>query len=138
MATVDEAIIALLLADSEVTSRVAERVDPGVRDQGAPLPGLVVNGFDPIPHMNHDGPSDLSEARVQIDAYAETYAQARGLSGAVVRLLHGYRGDVAVDGQTVQIQGVFHEGSIPSFEGDATPRVYRRTLDFIVRAIEPA
>lgn len=137
-ADTEGAVIAKLLATETVTSRVADRIEPGSRSQGSALPSLVLNAYPIASEMTHDGPADAQATRIQIDAYGETDAQRKGLAKAVRLALDGFRGTVEVEGADVVIQGVFGVGGAGDlYEGEAPDRLYRTSLDFIVWAVEP-
>jgi hypothetical protein len=120
----EEQIRALLLADSGVTGMVGARVSWGARGQGAGLPAIVLNVISDVGTYLIDRPSGVSNARVQVDCYAQGYADAKLLSRAVLSVLSGYRGGA--------IQGVFHAGSRDGREGgtNEAERSSRVSLDF--------
>lgn len=81
----------------DLGAAVQAAVGPGVAVewgwslQGSALPRVVmitVSGGDGIAH---DGPTGLTERRVQVDVFAETYKEARDLADAIRRALHGIR-----------------------------------------------
>lgn len=102
-------------------------VDWGARPRGAPLPGIVLMVVsDRAAVRAHDGPSALSEARVQVDLYADTYGQAKTLARTLRAALDGYKsptlGPVFLD-----LQRDFTEA------GDAPDaRIYRAMTDLKV------
>ena len=121
----EEQLRAILLASSGVTSLVpATRINWGVHPQGAPLPGLVLNVASDAEGMVMNGPNGLSEGRVQIDAYAESYSQAKALSRAVIDALHGLR--------TTKFRLVTHVATRDSREGGTNEagRPFRVSMDF--------
>lgn len=88
----EEALRTLLTSSAAITAIApAARINWGVHPQGAGLPALVLNVVSDAEGLTMQGPDGLSEGRVQIDAYAYTYADAKNLSRAVRAVLHGYR-----------------------------------------------
>lgn len=88
----DEALHALLVADTAISARVGGRVFWGMATQGAALPALVltiVSGAD-TPHLT--GTDGLWRYRVQVDCYGLDRPSARLLSRDVISLLNGYAG----------------------------------------------
>ena len=121
----EEQLRALLLASSGVTALApAARINSGTHPQGAGLPGLVLNTISDAEGLTQQGPDGLFEGRVQIDAYAMTYGQAKQLSRAVRAVLHGYSG-----GGFGLVQ---HVATRDSREGgtNEAERPFRVSLDF--------
>ena len=67
-----------------MTALVATRVFPDVAPQDADLPLLVVTVIDDVPASTLNGHvgATLSNARVQVDAYAKTRAEAAAVAAA--------------------------------------------------------
>ena len=128
----EEAIINRLLATAGVTALVGTRVYPGVRTQGAALPALVFNRISGVRDYTMIEASGQVESRVQIDAWAASYAAAKTLARAVRASLSGIAGTYS----GVEVQGVFLDGERDSFEGEAPDRLYRVSMDFNVWAVE--
>lgn len=129
----EEALIAILLAAAGVTTLTGDKVYPGVRPQGSALPAIIFNRISGRPGYVMSGPDGSSESRVQIDAYADSYAATKALARAVRSTLSGLRG--AHHGVT--FQGVFLESARDGFEGENPERIFRVSMDFTVWAVEP-
>jgi hypothetical protein len=127
---VEEALIAWLLAGPEVAALLGDRLTPGVRTQGAALPSAVFNLVGDLPDITNDGESGLSEARIQLDAYGQTYAQAKALARAMRARLSGWRGQV----DDWAIQGAFQQTARDTFTHDAPEKIHGVSTDFIVWA----
>lgn len=93
----EEALRSLILAHAGIAATVDTGVDWGVRQQGAPLPGLNLHLISGIPQMKFSGPAGWSRDRVQIDCWARSFKAARDLgdflAGEPTGLLLGWRGD---------------------------------------------
>ena len=121
----EEQLRALLLASSGVTTLApAARINWGSHPQGAALPGVVLNVISDAEGMVMNGPNGLSEGRVQIDAYADSYSQAKALSRAVIAALHGLR--------NTNFRLVTHVSTRDSREGgtNEAERPFRVSMDF--------
>lgn len=88
----EETIIAALLADPQVAGLVGTRVEPGRRSQGAAFPSVVFNRISGEPVLSDDAPgaADLTDSRIQVDCWAETYPAAKLLARAVRAALRGF------------------------------------------------
>lgn len=123
----EEALRALLLASSGVASLApSARINWGAHPQGADLPSLVLNTISGSEGLTMSGPDGIETSRVQIDAYAHTYAGAKILSRAVIAALHAYRSGA--------FRLVVHEGTRDSREGGSNEaeRPFRCSMDFTV------
>lgn len=119
----EEDLRALLLDDAAVAALAAE-VSWGEHPQGSALPGVVLTMISGAEGITMSGPDGLREARVQVDCWAEAYADALDLSRAVVAVLHGHRG--------AAFQGVFHLSTRDGREGGSNQAdmPFRVSLDF--------
>lgn len=101
-------------------------VDWAARPRGAALPGVVLTLVSDVSGHTHSGPDGLSEARVQVDVYAPTFAAAKRLARAL---------RAGLDGHSDGVMGaVFFAMARDTVEEGETPdqRVYRSMLDFTV------
>ena len=123
----EEQLRALLLNDSGVSGRVGTRVNFGAHPQGQPFPAIVLNTISETEGYTLQGPNGVTNTRVQVDCYAQTYGAAKRLSRAVRSLLSGH--------QQGAFQGVFLAGSREGREGGSNDaeRPYRASLDFMVQ-----
>lgn len=123
----EEELRAILLATAGVTTLCGNRIDFGANAQGAAYPRIVMFTIGNDVGSTMQGPDSIEFGRVQIDIYAETYAQAKQLSRAVKTTLNHYRGG--------GFQLVTFESARDSREGgtNEAERPYRVSLDFITR-----
>ena len=122
----ENAFRALLTSSAAVTAHVpATRINFGTHPQGAQFPGIVLNTIDDAEGMTFTGPDGLSQARVQVDCYGATYAEAKSLARTVRGDLNGFSGG--------QFQGVFLALSRDYHETGAADRPYRVSMDFLVK-----
>jgi hypothetical protein len=91
--TLLEQIHAALVANAGVTALVgagaAARIFPGIAEQGAERPYVVLTDVTDLPENSLDGgPADrLRQAVVQVDCYAIEYRAAKGLAKACTAVL---------------------------------------------------
>jgi len=122
----EEDFRAVLLAAGAVTALApAARINWGAHPQGAAYPAIVLNTISGAEGYTYSGPDGLSQGRVQVDCYGHSYADAKGLSRAVIAAIGGYSG--------ANFQGIFHASTRDSREGGSNEadRPYRVSLDFM-------
>lgn len=129
MADVDRALMDHLSAAATIAG---VRVFPEFRKVNQVFPALIVTRVSEPTLPLLDGPSDVSEARWQIDCWASTYKRAVTLAREVTIALDGFRGLMG-NAPQVQIQSAFkeNESDLSQLDGDLSER--RRTLDFVMR-----
>ncbi len=79
---------------------IAERAYPQKAPQNAPRPYIVFRRISGSPERHMRGAAALAQARIQVEAYADTYGTAKAVGDAVRTTLDGFKGDVAVSGGT--------------------------------------
>lgn len=127
----EEAIIAILLADPGVAGQIGTHVYPGRAPQGGASSYAILRSITRLPDYTMAGPSGYEERRIQIDTYAETYTKAKLTARAVANALSGFNGDSG----SISIQGIFLDGERDLPAADEDDDVYNRfrvTLDFII------
>lgn len=87
-ATVEEQLVARLLAQPEVTALVGDRIEPVLNSQDTPLPALSYQTVGRATEHTHDG-ALTSRPRVQVTAIASTYAQVVAVLQACKLALDG-------------------------------------------------
>ena len=132
MATIDDHLYSRLANFAGVSALVGTRIDPGMRNQGDPLPAVTFRCISDVPiHQMGDDPGILT-ARCQFDCWGNTEDNADGFGDAVavakqVKLaLSRYSG--TIDG--VVVDHIFFDDR-EDFPEPST-KTWRRSLDFIV------
>ncbi|CZT36138.1 tail completion protein gp17 [Rhizobium sp. 9140] len=127
----EEAIIALLLSDADLIEIVGGKVRPGRASQTDLAPFVVVQVIDKNRSYTMKGHSGLVRSRVQIDGYADTYAQAKEVSRIIEARLNGYK-DAA-------FKAIFLEDhrDLPAADAGAVTTKFRSSLDITVHYGEP-
>jgi hypothetical protein len=120
---IEEAIVALLADLAPVyPAYLPERVD---------RPAIVYRRISTNRVLNHDGPVDLIEARIQITAHADTHPEALALARSIRSRIHGRTGGVGTDGiAIIAVDNELDLGWTPDAEG------WEITLDAMVKAKE--
>lgn len=106
----------VLINDAPVVAIVSDRISPVIRAQDETLPCVTVTTVSVVPANIMDGVPTLDTCRVQVDAWASTYAGARSLATAC-RL-------------AIETAGHTMEDEFSSFESDVNE--YRVTQDYSV------
>lgn len=122
----EAAFRAALLAVPAVAALGPARVSWGAVPQGAALPAVSITRISGAEGMTMRGRDGLTEARVQVDAWADDYEAALAIARAVERTLHGHRAG--------GLRLVAHAGTRDDRAGGSNEagRPYRQSMDFIV------
>ena len=85
-------------------------------------------------HIN--GPTGIAQALIQIDAYAESYLDAKALAASIEDLLDGYSGTVlhgsASPQEFVAIGGISLQNDIDFIDETDEPLLYRVASSYLV------
>lgn len=121
----EESLRQLLLDSSAVAALCGDRIDWGSRPQGSSLPAIVLNVVAEAEDHDLEGPDGLSQGRVQVDCYGQTYDRTKRLARAVRGVLDGHRDE--------EFQGIFHQSSADGREGGANEveRPFRVRSDYL-------
>lgn len=121
------ALRARLIGDVAVAALVASRVYWVERPQGAGLPAITLQTVSGSRPRHMAGLQDLRPTRVQLDAWAESYADARRVAEAVVAALAAHH---SANGIVFRPMGFENERDL--IERLGTKSIHRTTLDLIV------
>ncbi|KQS86942.1 DUF3168 domain-containing protein [Rhizobium sp. Leaf383] len=127
----EEALIALLLAHADLVDLVGMKVRPGRASQTDLAPFIVVQVIDKNRAYTMKGHSGLVRSRMQIDAYADSYAQAKVIARIIEARLNGYK-DAA-------FKAIFLEDhrDLPAADAGTVTTKFRTSLDITVHYGEP-
>lgn len=82
-----------------------------------------------------NAPSNMAQASIQIDAYAETYTEVKTLAGQIEAILDGYRGPAPYGGgspqETLRVGGVSLQEQSDLFDQTDAPFLYRVTSSYL-------
>jgi len=109
MASLEQGIRSILIADADVSALISTRVFPWMRQQGTTFPAIVYELDGTEPEQGLGGYQSLTRAELSISSIAETYGGAKTLAGHVRDALNGYTG-TPTDG--VAIKSLVHDNDI--------------------------
>ena len=109
MASLEQGIRSILIADADVSALVVARVYPWMRQQGTVFPAIVYELDGTEPEQDLDGYGGMTRAELSVSSIAETYGGAKTLAGHVRDALNGYTG-TPTDG--VAINSLVHDNDI--------------------------
>lgn len=130
---IEQAVRALLTTHVAVAPLVAGRVFPVILPQAVTYPAITYQTITGASNYSMDGSSELANSRMQFDCYATSFDAVTLLKAAVMKCLSGFSGSVGTP--PVEIQGAFRVNETDDFEQPLDgpgPRVWRKTLDFII------
>ncbi len=130
--TIEQGLVAHLLADGTVAGIVGTRIHPGAVPQGGGTPAIVYVRRSTDREQQLDGAEGLVGVRLRLDLWHTTYAGVKALADAVRLALNGV-GLVApklLGAEPVQSVYLDDDGDLPAFTGDA--RDLRVFQDWVV------
>ncbi len=136
--TVIEGLRSFLLAQTSIGALVSERVYPLRLPQKAVLPAIVLTRITEINDAHLRGPNDLARARIQVDAWAQTFDGAVALGTLCQQRMDGYQGTWTDNGSPaslIRVQAIFHETASDLFEEDINGGSCRQSTDFFVHYV---
>lgn len=92
MASIEEGIRSILVADSDTNTLVAGRIYPWLRQQGSSFPAIVYELDSTQPEQSLDGFDGLTRATLTLNSIDESYGDAKTLASNVRDALNGYTG----------------------------------------------
>lgn len=126
------AVYTILKDAAAVSALVGSRIYPLKAPAKVVKPYVTYQRISGNRWRSFDGPTGTAQPRIQVDAYATTYAAAKGLADAIRRTLDGYAGSVATTSGPVRIGGISLMTDRDLFEDDIDPALYRVSMDFMV------
>lgn len=115
-----------VLADAGISALIGTRYYPGVLPQKPTYPAVVAQVVSNVDEPTLDGVANIVRARVQINAWAETYASARSVVDSVRALLDGTTGTWS----GTKVGSVRVENEIDTY-GEETS-IYGRQIDLMI------
>ena len=85
------------MIEQAVVAALADLADvyPAYLPERAGRPAITYRRISTVRDSNHDGPSGLATARVQITAHTDTHPEALSLANTIRERFHGHRGPLA-------------------------------------------
>lgn len=124
----EEALIALLLADDDVAALVGTRIYWLRRPQKSALPSVTLQTIGGPRTYHSEGADSIIAHRVQVDCWAATFTSAKAVARAVEAAVSGRR----FAAQATNVPGVFVIDAADSFEGEEPEAIHRSRLDLRV------
>lgn len=103
---IESVLHAWLKRQAAVTAICGQRIYPTKAPQGTQLPIVTYTRSDNNNPQTMRGPSSLHRTTLSVDAWADTYADAKRLADALRNVLSGWHGNM----DSVVVQGVFYQG----------------------------
>lgn len=134
--TVEQGLVAELLAASGVTDIVGTKVHPGKIPQGLDSPAVVYNRVSSPRELALDGTAASVAVRLRLDCWHTSQSGAWSLAAAVRAALNsvGVGGNVTLGAEPVHAVYLENESTLGDFDGDELD--YRVTQDWIVEITE--
>jgi hypothetical protein len=130
--SIEQGLVAHLLADGTVAAIISNKVHPGAIPQNGTLPAIVYNRISSLRDVDMGGPSSFVRVRMRVDCWHTSYAGVKALADAVRAALNGVglASPKTLGAEPVQLVYLDDDGDLSEFEGDR--RDYRVTQDWIV------
>src|SRR5690554_4182708 len=115
-----------------IATLIGGNIYPAALPQKPVYPAVTYQAVTGNTDYSFDGPSGLVMTRMQLDLYANSYADIIMLKRSVMAALSGFRGPVGSP-PLAMVYGAFHVMERDEFQEDmerAGPRVWRKSLDF--------
>ena len=127
----EEALRALLLANSGVTDLVSTRVNIGRRPQDvSDLPAIILRKVSAPRDYHFTGATDLIESRFQCDCYGKTYSSAKLTARALMAAVNAYSGTQS--GVTIQRISIDSERDNNETESGADRHLFNTSIDLLI------
>ena len=134
--TIEQGLVAHLLADSAVATIVGTSVHPGAIPQGGSSPAIVYARISSDRDVDLDGPMDFVQVRMRVDCWHTSYAGVKALADAVRAALNGVglASPKTLGSEPVQLVYLDNDGDLGDFTGDETD--HRVSQDWIIIHLE--
>ena len=127
---IESAIFALLSNDSGIAATINGGIWAVLMPEGVEYPALSYLIVDSPSIATLNEPTGLAHPRVQVNAWANSYADAKRANDAVRRALDGFAGTVATPDGPVLIRGIRWEDERENYEKET--RTFHCLNDFFV------
>lgn len=124
----EDGLFQLLTSDAGVSALCGTRVYPLILPSAPTLPSLTYQSISSVAQYTMDGPTGLVTARVQTEAWSDSYSTAKALAAAVRTLLDGYSGTLP---NGVPVLDIRCDNALDTYEKDA--RLYRVHTDWLIQ-----
>lgn len=87
----EAALTAYLLSQTALMTSIGNRLTWGRREQGKPLPAIVLHRVDGVPDYHATAASGLVESRIQADCWSGSLEEAQAVASALEAVTSGQR-----------------------------------------------
>lgn len=122
----EEALVNLLLADSDLSALVGPRIHWDEIPQGSADPAVTLFLVSGVPDYHMAGPSGLVASRVQIDCRGPSKEVALSVARAVEAVLSGLKTTIG----SIKFDSVMKINARSEFEKSATPAYRLESADY--------
>ncbi|NFV79998.1 DUF3168 domain-containing protein [Magnetospirillum aberrantis] len=126
------AIYTLLKNAPAVSALAGARIYPLTAPTKVQTPYITYQRISGDRWRSCDGPTGTAQPRIQVDAYATTYAAAKALAKVIRKTLDGFIGTATTTEGPMRIGGISLETDQDLYEDDVDPKLYRVQMDFMV------
>lgn len=115
-------------------SGIGSRVYPGKLPQNPTYPAIAYAQISNPRQHTHDGPDGCVEARYQITAFSDSYAEAKGVAEDIREALDGFTGTM----NDVEVAFTRHDGGRDVFDDQAEVNrgVWMIQTDYMIQYTE--
>ncbi len=128
--SIKESLLNQLLAESAVIALVGQRIYyVGKVPQDVNIPYVTLQVIDDIPENSHQGFSNFSRARIQINSFDDSYLGVESVDSAIFTAINGF---VGIMGSGVYVGSCLKDSS-GDFENNDDPDISGIHTDYIIR-----
>jgi hypothetical protein len=133
--SIEAALRALMIANTDVLAIVSTRIYPNLAPQNATFPLIIFQRIASVHDSYMLSASGFVSVNIQVDAYAETYSESKELADAIRVALHGYGGNAYSGAKVLNLQSCILESERDGFDnpdGGKESGVYRVIQEYAV------
>lgn len=126
--TAEIGLRAELAADATVAALVGARIYPEFMPENVTYPAITYRRVSTVRFNKMSGPDDLTQVRIQVDCWDDSYADVQTLAAAVINALDGVK--TTLGAQVVSHCYLDSRQDLSEMDGDRIDR--RVSLDFVI------
>jgi hypothetical protein len=132
-------VVQRLLTSPTIATLIDDRIEPSLSSEQTTLPRVVYTAIATDSQINLSGGAGYTFKRFQFDVFAKTIEEVQAIAEAFRNRLHGFRGSITVDAESlffglIKLEGERDTPTNPD-EGTDQP-VYGRSLDYFLSCQE--
>ncbi|MEG0818838.1 MAG: DUF3168 domain-containing protein [Brevundimonas sp.] len=123
----------LLLEHIEIEADVGDRIYPVEWPDAPEFPLIIIQKATGLGETDTQGEAGIEQTRVQVDVYANGYAEAVRISKKVRMILHGFKGGPEAYPCAIDRSACINDADLPVPATErAGPRLRRRMSEFMI------